>query len=86
MKGWIKIVNRLGRYERSYEGFRIYCTKEPEIRQSIEQREDGQWRITEFIKGWFVAIDKYGVRFEASSIDQLTFKIDWEILCRKFKD
>jgi hypothetical protein len=86
IKGWVKLANKIGRYSRSYEGFRIYCTKEPEIKQSIEERSDGTWRRTEFIKGWFVAIDKYGCRFEASSVDQLAFKIDIENFARKFKD
>jgi hypothetical protein len=81
---WIKEANKIGKYERSHEGFRIYCTKEPEIKVTIEDRTDGQWRRTDFIKGWFVAIDKNGVRFENSSMTELWTKIEWEAMARRY--
>lgn len=81
---WIKEANKIGKYERSHEGFRIYCTKEPEIKVTTENREDGLWRRTDFIKGWFVAIDKNGVKFENSSMSELWTRIEWEAMARSY--
>ena len=81
---WIKEANKIGKYERSYKGFRFYCTKEPEIISRIEERDGEQWRITDFMKGDFVAIDKTGLRFEAHHFDELAGKIDMEIMRRVY--
>lgn len=79
---WVKEANKLGRYNTSYKGFRIYCIKEPQIKTTHEQREDGIYQRTDFIPGEMLAIDKTGIRFEAPYVENLAFKIDIEIMQR----
>jgi len=81
---WIKEANKIGKYETSYKGFRLYCTKEPEIIQSVVTIDGEQYNRTELIKGWFVAIDKTKLRFEANNIQELSFKIEVEEIRRVF--
>jgi hypothetical protein len=81
---WIKEANKIGKYERSHEGFRIYCTKEPKVKCTVVEREGEMWNRTDFIKGWFVAVDKDGVRFENSSVSELWTKIEWEAMARRY--
>lgn len=85
MESWLKKANRIGTYNRTYRKFRIYCTKEPEIKTSIVDRDGEEWRRTDFIPGWHVAIDKWGCRFEAAYITDLAVKIDIEIFLRSTK-
>ena len=82
---WIKAANQIGKYEETHIGFRIYCTLEPKIKESIVEREDGLYKRIDFIKGWFVAIDKMQVRFEAKHISELHFKIEIEHMRRAFE-
>lgn len=83
---WMKEANKLGRYVMTYRCFRVYCTKEPETQEIIEDREDGQWRVTNFIKGEFVAIDKKGVVINGTGLESLGFDIDKELFIRSLKD
>jgi len=48
----------------------------------VQERGDGMWRRTDFIKGWFVAIDKNGVRLESATMSELWTKIEWEAMAR----
>jgi len=81
---WIKEANKIGKYERSYKGFRFYCTKEPEIKTYTEERNGERWQVTDIIKGDFIGIDKTGLRFEAHHFDELAGKIDFEIIRRVY--
>jgi hypothetical protein len=38
---WIKKANKIGVYKGSYKGFRIYRVKEVEVKERLEEREDG---------------------------------------------
>lgn len=57
---WIKKANQIGTYERSWKGYRIYCTKEPKITSKIVERIDGLYKQTDFEKGDFVAVNREG--------------------------
>jgi hypothetical protein len=81
---WVKEANKLGRYNTTYLGFRIYCIKEPQIRTSHYQREDGIYQRTDFIQGEMLAIDKTGTTFTAPYVENLAFKIDMELLNRYY--
>jgi len=83
--GWVREANKIGKYEETHDGFRIYCILEPKIKESIVEKEDGLYRRTDFIKGWFVAVDKTKVRFEAKHISELHFKIEMEHMRRRFE-
>jgi hypothetical protein len=82
--GWVKEANEIGVYEGSHNGFRIYRVREVEVKERFEKREDGHYRITEFIPGWVVAVDKQGCRFESDNIHTLYYRIDIEIMQRFF--
>jgi len=82
--GWIKEANKLGRYEMTYQGFRIYCSKEPSTTDSKIEKPNGIYSVTEFHKGHFIAIDSTGSRFEASNIEVLGVKIDSELVRRYY--
>lgn len=80
---WIKEANKLGKYDKTYQGFRIYCTKEPESIQRMEEREDGQWNVTDFIQGEYIAIDKTGLRYDGKFWDFIIPQIDKEAMRRQ---
>lgn len=80
---WITKANKRGKYENTYRGFRIYCTKFPQVHEWFENRPDGKYRITEFIKGEFLAIDKTGTELTESNIEALAYKIDIELFLRE---
>jgi hypothetical protein len=77
---WIKEANKIGKYVNTWGGFRIYRTKEGKINQRIETREDGVYRVTEFEKGWYVAVNKDGDIIECDSAEALCYKIDFHNL------
>jgi hypothetical protein len=81
---WVKEANKLGRYSTTYHGFRIYCTKEPQVLTTEYEEEGSLWRRTDFIKGEMVAIDKTGCTFTAPYTEELAFKIDMELLNRHY--
>lgn len=81
--GWIKEANKLGKYRNSYKGFRIYTVVEPTHSERIEERQDGSYRITEFTKGDYIAIDKYGVTYKGWLWDVIA-KIDIDFLQQQF--
>jgi hypothetical protein len=73
---WVKEANKLGEYRTTYKGFRIYCTLKPEAKSRIEKRNLQTFRVTEFTKGKYVAIDKSGATLEGDSVDGLGYAID----------
>lgn len=78
--GWVKDANRkykFGRYEGSRRGFRIYCLIRRNIHVYYEDRPDGRYRITDFIPGKFIAIDKNGLTFTRLYITELWTDIDF---------
>lgn len=79
---WIKKANKLGRYLDTYQGFRIYVIKPTEVKEEIEERPDGLYRITRFIPGELVALDKTGCRFEGNGKGEIYCKIDIETFQR----
>jgi hypothetical protein len=72
---WIKEANKLGVYEDSLKGFRIYCTKNAEIKSSVVELDGELWNRTDIIAGHFVAVDKNGFRIEAKYMDEIKNKI-----------
>lgn len=61
---WVKEANqKYKRYHESRRGFRVYMLKRPARHSYIEDREDGKYRITNFIKGEWLAINKEGIVF-----------------------
>lgn len=82
--GWVYEANKIGRYDMTYQGFRLYWTKEPSWTERTETRDDGEYKITDLHKGDLVAVDKTGCRFEGHFVDQIAAKIDWEMTGRYF--
>ncbi len=80
--GWVREANKLGKYKKTYNGFRIYILVEPTHSERIEEREDGAYRVTEFTKGDYIAIDKYGVTYKGWYWDVIA-KIDIDVLQQK---
>lgn len=81
--GWVKEANKLGKYSKTYYGFRIYTVKPADTKVTFENREDGVWRRTDFLPGEYIAIDKYGVRYEGKYWDVIA-KIDIDVLQQRF--
>ncbi len=79
---WIKEVNKIGKYDKTYEGFRIYCTKESEIIETNFVKEGKEFTRTEITKGEYVAIDKTGLRYDGD-FWVIVQQIDKEIMIRK---
>lgn len=74
---WIKDANKIGRHETTYRGFRVYCTKEPEVNTCIEERDMGTYRVTDFIKGEFMAINSKGDKITGNYLEDIAYKIDF---------
>ena len=81
---WIKQANKIGKYESTRMGFRIYWKKEPTHKSYPHVRNGVEGIRTDFIKGELVAIDKTGLRIEEDSLGSIGFKIDMEIVRRNF--
>lgn len=81
--GWIKEANKLGKYKTTYYSFRIYTVDEPTHTERIEEREDGTYNVTEFTKGDYIAIDKYGVTYKGWYWDIIA-KIDIDVIQQRF--
>src|SRR5262245_29252811 len=79
---WMIYANKRGKYEHTYRGFRIYCVIEGTVNTHIENKSDGQWRVTEFKKGLYMAIDKFLTVLDADNMESLAYKIDEEIFQR----
>lgn len=74
--GWIKKANKLGVYETTYEGFRIYRTRPSQWVETTEQRADGLYRVQTLIRGQWLAINRKGQRLAADNIERLGWEID----------
>lgn len=81
--GWIKKANELGKFKNTYCSFRIYTIKECQVVTKVIEREGEKWNQTDFIDGKYVAIDKYGVKYEGKYWDVIA-KIDIDILQQRF--
>jgi hypothetical protein len=81
--GWLKQANKIGKYETTWNGFRIYLTKSETIKQYTEHREEGSFMVTDFGKREYVAVDKTGFKITDYSIEGIAYKIDFEILGRR---
>lgn len=75
---WVKEANKIGRYCRSYRGFRGYEVIPRKVVESIVQRNGEHYRRTEFQDGLYVWVNKKGARFEgiAEYSDRVAFAID----------
>lgn len=82
--GWVKEANKSGKYKKTYYGFRIYTITEPTSSDSIIEKEDGMYNVTEFTKVEYIAIDKYGVTYKGWYWNIIS-KIDIDVLQQKFK-
>lgn len=75
--GWVKEANRKYKhYVETRHGFRIYRTKFAQRHVYIEDREDGQWRVTDLLPGRHVAINRDGLGFARATITELWWDID----------
>lgn len=81
--GWVKEANKLGRYRNTYGGFRIYVTLEPTSSSSVVEKNGELWNKTEFTRGLYIAVDRYGVTYEGE-LDTVISKIDIDVLQQKF--
>lgn len=79
---WIKEANKLGHYQRTYSGFRMYLVQEGTMETHYEQREGVDYKITNFTHPLFIAIDKTGLKFEGRQEDVWS-KIEVEDLRRR---
>lgn len=82
--GWIKEANKIGKYQHTYGGFRIYCTQEPYETTGEIERDGKTYVVTEFHSGYFVAIDNTGCRIEGKNLEAIGVKIDSEQMRRYF--
>lgn len=80
---WVKEANKLGKYEETYDGFRIYVTKEPQVLESSFEEDGSTWLRTDFVPGEFVAIDRDGVTFTRRYLTEIYYDIDLEMLRRR---
>lgn len=80
--GWIKEANKKGRYERTYEGFRIYVVVEPTSTESIVEKDGELWNSVKFTRGDYYATDSTGLTYTGWRWDVIG-KIDKEIFRRK---
>lgn len=80
---WIKEANKIGKYHTTYNGFRIYITKQGSISESIEERSDGIYSVKKITTTEFIAIDKTGLKLTGSGLEDIGYKIDFETLKRK---
>lgn len=74
---WVKDANKLGKYEGTYYGFRVYMTKKPRHIQSTEVRHGVPVNRTELLPGHWIAINKDGYKIEYHYLDTLLFKCSW---------
>jgi len=80
--GWVKEANKKGKYDRTYEGFRINIIKEPTSSESLKEINGEMYRETSFTKGEYFATDSTGLVFNGWIWDIIS-KIDKEIMRRK---
>lgn len=75
--GWVKDANRKYKhYVETRHGFRIYRTKFAQRHTYIEERPDGPCRVTDFVKGRYVAINRDGLAFTRATMTELWWDID----------
>lgn len=76
---WIKAANRkfkASRYRETRRGFRIYTVRASQRHEYFEQRGGQLWRITDFIHGEFIAVNKEGLLFRRQFVTDLWQDID----------
>lgn len=66
---WVKDANKIGRYDKTYLGFRIYVIVEPTSDTKIEERQDGKYSVTTFTSGHYKAVNRKGKMFEGKRWD-----------------
>lgn len=59
---WIKDANKIGKYEETRHGFRVYCIKASKVVEHITP----EYIIRDLIPGEYVAINQSGVRIKAT--------------------
>lgn len=79
---WIKEANKSGNYKNTYEGFRIYTRVEPTSSECVKEINGEMFRVTDFTKGDYLAVDSTGLIFTGWYWDIIS-KIDKEIIRRK---
>ena len=79
---WIKEANKLGRYHRTYEGFRFYCTKESELKQFQVEKDGKIYDGEELTLREYIAIDKTELIYKGTYW-MIISKIDMEIMRRR---
>ena len=78
--GWVKEANKLGTYKKTYQGFRIYTVIAATFTTTIVEKEDGiMYNKTEFTKGRYIAIDKFGVKYKGWYWSIIS-KIDYDVM------
>lgn len=82
---WVKDANKIGEYKTTYGGYRIYCIKQPQIVERIEERETGIYRITDFVRGEFLAINKDGDKIEGYYLEDIASKIDIQEIKKRYE-
>lgn len=81
---WISEANKLGKYDTTHRGFRIYVVKEGSFTESYFQNEKLELiHQVDFHNSERIAIDKNGVRFDGN-LHEIYFKIDIEMSARYF--
>jgi len=80
---WITEANKLGKYDSTHGGFRIYIVKEARTIEKTIIKNGKELEYTLHIPSHRIAIDKYGVQFEGD-LHQVSFKIDMEMMARRF--
>lgn len=75
---WIKEANKLGEYQSTYKGFRIYITEKGIVNDTMEDRADGTYNVITITPSKLIAINKNGVKIEGS-LEVIGMKIDLEM-------
>ncbi len=81
--GWIKEANKLGRFSRTYKGFRIYITKEGSMKEAEFERDGEMWRRTDIEPPLFAAMDKYGVLYQGR-YESVIWEIDVDVFQQSY--
>lgn len=61
---WVKEANKIGRYEETRGGYRVYCVRKAFHAESTVIRDGEEWRMVEFTPGHYVAVNKHGHQLE----------------------
>jgi protocatechuate 3,4-dioxygenase beta subunit len=71
---WIKQANKIGKYNSTYKGYRIYLKKQG----SVTVEENGEYMTTHIVPNTYAAMNKAGTYLEGSGMNGIGEAIDMQ--------